>query len=290
MVANAALFFGLLSGFLAEGTDVAESMDFSDAKRNFFSAARHGLKAQFRWFDGSTQTAADLLLGRLIPFARDGLASSGIDAADIDHYLDIIKARVRSKQTGAAWMLNSLASMDSNATADVKERALTSAMLERQLGGKPVHTWELARSSTQVNWNESYRTVEQFMSRKLFTVRPDDLVDMAACLMDWEHIKHVPVEDDDGKLVGIVTHRALLRLLTRGKRPGHGDIAIADIMRADPITVAPQTRTLEAMRLMREKKVSCLPVVENGALVGIITERDLIEASVHLLERFLEED
>ena len=46
------------------------------------------------------------------------------------------------------------------------------------------------------------------------TVHPEDLVDLAASVMEWEHIRHVPVEDTDGRLVGLVSHRALLRLGT----------------------------------------------------------------------------
>ena len=45
------------------------------------------------------------------------------------------------------------------------------------------------------------------MSTDLFTVKPDDLIDLAASVMDWRHIRHVPVEDDEGHLVGLVTHR-----------------------------------------------------------------------------------
>ena len=67
------------------------------------------------------------------------------------------------------------------------------------------------------DWRESYRNVGQFMSTDLFTVRPDDIVDFAATLMDWRHVRHVPVEDDRGRLVGLVSHRALLRLVATGR-------------------------------------------------------------------------
>ena len=58
------------------------------------------------------------------------------------------------------------------------------------------------------------------MTTDLFTVNQDDVVDMVACVMDWKHIRHVPVEDDDRHLVGLVTHRSLLRLLTDSPASG----------------------------------------------------------------------
>ena len=62
---------------------------------------------------------------------------------------------------------------------------------------------------------------------------------------------------------------------------------LQDIMIESPRTVTPDTPTLEAMQLMREERVGCLPVCEDGRLVGIITQSDLIRVSAHLLEKFL---
>ena len=125
------------------------------------------------------------------------------------------------------------------------------------------------------------------MATDLFTVRPDDIVDFAASLMDWRHVRHVPVEDDEGRLVGLVSHRALLRLVAKGKLGGGQEVAVNDIMTTEPVTVTPETATVEAIRLMRESQLACLPVVENGKLVGLVTEHDLIVVSSHLLERYL---
>jgi CBS domain-containing protein len=58
-------------------------------------------------------------------------------------------------------------------------------------------------------------------------------------------------------------------------------------MRKDPITVTPQTRTLDAIETMRRHKVGCLPVVEDDRLVGIVTEHDFIEIATRLLEEEL---
>ncbi len=125
------------------------------------------------------------------------------------------------------------------------------------------------------------------MTTDLFTVRPDDIVDFAASLMEWKHLRHVPVEDDSGRLVGVVSHRALLRMVARGARNGEETVAVRDIMKSDPTTVTPDTMTLDAMNLMRDNRLGCLPVVKDGHLVGLVTERDLLEVANHLLHEHL---
>jgi CBS domain-containing protein len=126
------------------------------------------------------------------------------------------------------------------------------------------------------------------MTQDLFTARPDDIVDFAATLMDWRHVRHVPVEDDNGLLVGLVSHRALLRLVAQGRVGRDHKVLVAEIMNREPVTVTPDTRTVDAIRLMREKKLSCLPVVQENRLVGIVTEHDLIVVASRLLESYLD--
>ena len=124
------------------------------------------------------------------------------------------------------------------------------------------------------------------MSRDVFTVSPDDLIDLAASVMDWRHIRHVPVEDREGRLVGLVTHRGLLRNLCKGNREG-GLITVREVMIANPLTVVPSTSSLEAIEVMRCNRVGCLPVVEGDQLVGIVTSYDFLEATARLFEQHL---
>lgn len=184
-------------------------------------------------------------------------------------------------------MLKSLSSLDDFRPKEVRPRILTSTMLTRQKENNPVHDWPLIQSSEPDDWSQSYQEIGQFMSTDLFTVRPDDLVDLAASVMDWRHIRHVPVEDTEGRLVGLVSHRGLLRLLSRGanSRP---TITVSEIMKTDPITVTPSTPTLQALELMRQNRVGCLPVVEDGRLVGIVTSYDFLDASARLFKKHLE--
>ena len=288
-VANAAFYFGLMSAISAEHDDVSKVLEFDVAKDNFYAAARYGLQARFRWIGNQVKSADELILSELAPLARQGLAAHGIDAVDIDRYMGIIEERVRRGRTGARWMLDSLTALGEQGRPEERFRALTSSMLRRQRRGHPVHTWGLARFDENIDWRRSFRMVGQVMTRDLRTVHPDDIVDLAASLMDWERIRHLPVESEDGQLVGIVTHRTILRLFTSGKlKPGHAT-PIHEVMHPTPVTVEPSTSTLEAITLMRDHKVGCLPVVEDGRLVGIVTERDFIEISRKLLESTLQE-
>ena len=289
-VANAAFFSGLTLGLAREYGDVGRRLTFHDAKANFINAARLGLGARFNWFGGKTYDADSLIVNELLPLAREGLKAEGVDASDAERYLGTVEERVRSGQTGARWTLKSWAALGQKGTRDMRLRALAEAMFLREQSGEPVHRWAPMRREAPADWRESYRTVGQFMSTDLFTVRPDDLVDLAASVMHWRHVRHVPVEDDEGRLVGLLSHRNLLRLLSgRGTGPLKETVTVREIMKADPLTVTPQTPTLEAIDLMRAHSVGCLPVVEDGALVGIVTAHDFLAASARLFEERLRE-
>lgn len=283
-IANTAFFAGLMLALPHEYGDISKRMKFDDAKANFFTAARYGLIAQFNWIDGRSYPASSLILDHLLPLARQGLVNAGVNSSDIDKYVGIIDERVQSGQTGAQWMLKSLGATDSLAPKDSSYRMLTSTMLAQQKEGRPVHTWPIIKATEDADWSQSYQTVGQFMTTDLFTLRPDDLVDLAASVMDWRHIRHVPVEDDAGHLAGLVTHRALLRLLTRGAHQISAALTVREIMKADPVTVSSTTPTLEALEVMRSNKVGCLPVVDDGQLVGILTSYDFLDASARLFK------
>jgi CBS domain-containing protein/gamma-glutamyl:cysteine ligase YbdK (ATP-grasp superfamily) len=287
-IANTALFVGLMLALPEEYGDIAQRMDFDDAKANLFAAARYGLNSQLKWINGRSDSASSLILIDLLPLARQGLSSVNVDQRDIDKYLGIIEDRIRSGQTGAQWMLNSFSATEGPVLLDFRHRALTATMLQHQKKGRPVHTWTLMKATAETDWSESYQTVGQFMSTDLFTLRPDDLVDFAASVMDWRHIRHVPVENEEGKLVGLLTHRSLLRVLSLGLHKGSDEpLLVRDIMKTDPVTVSSATPTLEAIEVMRNNQAGCLPVVDNGQLVGIVTSFDFLDASARLFKEHL---
>jgi len=131
-IANAALLLGLLVALPQEFGDVCGRMSFDDAKTNFFSAARNGLRSQMTWIDGRYYPVRKLLIRELIPRAREGLRSINIAPDDIDRYLGILEERVRRGMTGSQWMLDSLAHMDPAAKMNIRMRTLTAAMKKYQ--------------------------------------------------------------------------------------------------------------------------------------------------------------
>jgi CBS domain-containing protein len=291
-IANAAFFFGLMTALPEEYGDVTRLMSFDEAKDNFFAAARHGLQAQFTWLNGQGLPASTLIRAHLLPLARAGLQQANLATEDINGYLDVIEARVEHDQNGALWALRSLAAMEGQGTRAQRYQALAAETLAQQQTNTPVHRWALARLSDSAgspSWSQNFQTVGQFMTTDLFTVRPDDLVDLVACVMDWKHVRHVPVEDDEGRLIGLVSHRDLLRLMAQGLSNQAADpIAVKAIMTRDPITVTPQTPTLAAIALMRQHKIGCLPVLEDDRLVGIVTAYDFLTLSAELIETHLQ--
>jgi len=287
-VANAAFWFGLLAGASREYGDIRARLDFDRVQENFLAAARLGLRARFGWLDRDDVPAEELVLGELLPLAREGLRVKGIDDADADRYLGVVEERVRTGRGGAQWQLDSLAGMRGEGLAAERLAALTAATAAAQRQGQPVHEWPLARLADAGGWEQHFTRVEQFMSTDLFTVGPEDVVDLVAAIMDWKNIHYVPVEDAHHRLLGLVTHRQLLRLLGQGaSAPGARPLPVSEVMKRELVTAPPGMSALEAMALMRERRVGCLPVVQEGRLTGIVTEHDFLRVAGQLLEHEL---
>lgn len=287
-VANGAFWFGLVSGLADRHEDIREVMAFDDAKANFVAAARLGLGAPFTWLEGEEMGARELILQRLLPLAREGLEAAGVDPQDIERYLGILQARVDGRQTGSAWLLRSLAGMRGRGTLEERLGALVAASAGRQRENRPVHGWPLARFEEAGTWRSSYLRVEQYMSTDLVTVNREEPVDLVASLMDWHHVRHVPVEDHEHRLVGLITRRSLLRFLASEEyRSSPRPIPIGHIMQRDLITMPPETPTLKAIALMKQHEISCLPVVRDGYLVGMVTDADFMVIAGELLEKQL---
>ena len=168
--------------------------------------------------------------------------------------------------------------------------ALVAATVERQRHARPVHEWGRAELNEAGSWKPSYLRVEQYMSTDLLTVNEDQAIDLVANLMDWPRIHHVPVEDNEHRLAGLVSHRPLLRFLASDEgRGADGPIPVSRVMVTDLVTAGPDTTTLEAIDLMREHRISCLPIVKEDRLIGIVTEHDFMRIAGTLLEEMLRE-
>lgn len=283
-IANAAFWLGLMSELTQTIEDLPARMDFDHAQANFYAAARDGLSARFTWLDNEEVIAQPFILDRLLPLAEKGLARAGTDPEDAKKYLEIVDRRVRSLHTGSRWALRSLAAMKSRGSPGERLAALVAATAARQQTGRPVVEWERARLD-EIHGRTGYNRVSQYMQTDVLTVQEDDPVELVADLISWERIRHVPVEDESGKLVGLVTSRAVLRHFAElAKGIKKGSVAVSEIMRRDLLTVTPDTLTVDAIALMRRQRVGCLPVVQDGHIVALVTEEDFMGIAAELLD------
>lgn len=133
--------------------------------------------------------------------------------------------------------------------------------------------------------------VRSLMSNKPRTIYADETADLAELLMSLGSIRHLPVVDREGKLVGVLSNRDVLRVSHGPARPELANplaarslIRVEEIMSPDVVTIGPETSAREAALIMRKNQFGCLPVVDQGALVGIVTESDFVELAASLLE------
>lgn len=133
--------------------------------------------------------------------------------------------------------------------------------------------------------------VERWMAKNVITVHPQEKIISAFELMREHGIRHLPVIEGD-ELRGLVTDRDIRLALipsplpTPDERVYHlGALTHVDeIMATDLITVAPNTTIEEAAKLMAKYKIGAVPVVEQGKLVGILTETDIIHVFIEMME------
>lgn len=313
-VANAAFWLGLMRELTATIEDLPSRMDFDHAQANFYNAARDGLSARFVWLDGEDVIAQPFVLDRLLPLAEAGLARAGVDDADAKRYLGIVDKRVRTLHTGSRWALRSLADMRAKGSPGDHHAALVAATIARQQTGRPVAEWERARLDEVPARRTGWAKVSQYMHTDLVIVHPDDPIELAADIMSWERIRHLPVEDEHGKLAGLITYRAVLKhfsklagsftessaalpvsrtdssatlvsdLVKAPSAPPPAHVVVADVMRRELVTVSPETSTLDAIALMRRHRIGCLPVVKEGRIVAMVFEEDFMDIAAELLE------
>jgi len=120
--------------------------------------------------------------------------------------------------------------------------------------------------------------VGDVMQTRVVTVAPFTTVPEALGLAQRRGIRHLPVVD--GGLVGIVSDRDLKRALGAG---GAEERRVDQIMTRAVVTVTPGAPVEEAARVMLEERISALPVVDGGRLVGIVTETDVVELFVRAM-------
>ncbi|TVQ77743.1 MAG: CBS domain-containing protein [Bradymonadales bacterium] len=128
--------------------------------------------------------------------------------------------------------------------------------------------------------------VRDLMTEKLVTLSVADQLRLWDENEAWRRLRHIPVVDSAGKLVGMVSHRDLMNktasALLRPNQRAHFEqgfsIPVVEAMRKDVVTISPDAGLIEAAHLMFDNEFGALPVVDiQGALLGIITEADFVE-------------
>jgi hypothetical protein len=135
-IANAAFYFGLAQNLCEHVLDHGLPLAFPVAKDNFYHAARHGLDSTIVWFDGSKHRTDHLMRTELLPRARKGLQTFGVNTSDIDDYLGVIRQRLANKQNGCSWQRR----FAQEHHRDFAE--MTRTYLKNQDSGKPVSEWQ----------------------------------------------------------------------------------------------------------------------------------------------------
>jgi len=127
--------------------------------------------------------------------------------------------------------------------------------------------------------------VRHWMSTDLVTIGKDASIQEAMALMKQESIRHLPVVDKQMNLVGWITDADLRGVLIASMLE---ELTLEDVMIRKPFTIRPEMPLEEAARILLDKRIGGLPIVENARLVGIVTVADILLAFITFLGLFTE--
>ena len=267
-IANFMFWIGLMKGMPEKYSLLSEEVPFQIAKDNFYRAARSSLFSVFNW-NGKEITAAKLILEELIPIARSGLRKIGIAESEIDENLGIIERRAILKVNGATWMLSNFRNLTACFGKGVAVQELTQALLYKQRSDRPVHEWADIDCEKVYDLSEGKTTVGRLMKTDLFTVNQEEPLSLVKAVMQWKKIRHLPVENDQGQLVGLVTRTNIENV--EGEL---SELRVKDFMVTDLITAEQNLSLNDAALLIKHHQVGCLPIIRNKKLTGILTDTD----------------
>ena len=137
--------------------------------------------------------------------------------------------------------------------------------------------------------NPKLLLVRDVMTKDVVTLDRNEKLVVADDVMRLGRIRHLPIVDEEGALAGIVSqrdlfHSGLLRALgfgTRAKDQALELLVLKEAMKTEVVTVTPDAPLREAAKLMLERKIGCLVVVEGRKIVGILTESDFVKLALH---------
>lgn len=271
-MANFALWLGLMQGMPEKYKDFHRRVSFRSAKDNFMRAARIGINAMMDWF-GEAVSPVRLFEKELLLAAREGLSRSGINDQDADRLLGVVEQRIHKRQTGARWQIRNFRKLQDRFGSAVALTELTKMMYEHQQTEQPVHEWP------DMEWGSTYIfdcercPVGKMMITDVYTVREEEPLCLVKSIMEWKNIRHLPVENAEGDLTGLVTATNLSEFENSGE--GWEQQPIKNFMVRELLTVA-EDAPLDTMKdLMIQHGVGSVLVVHGRKLTGIVTKTDV---------------
>lgn len=270
-ISNFAFWIGLMNAIPSNWHEEILTLDFKDVKFNFLNAARAGIDSSFVWM-GKAISADRLLLDELIPLAYEGLQACGIDEFDISKYLQVIIDRIRIRQTGSKWIINSYRQNKRKYKSRVARQELVAEMIHHQRNNTPVSEWPIQHDEALMLselTDIAKITAGHIMSSNIYAVAEDTSLSLIEEIMKWKSIHHLPVENASGSLVGIITDGMLHR------QSSSDAIFAADIMETELISTDRDTSVLEIKQMMHDHSISCVPITRSSQLVGIVTLEDI---------------
>jgi CBS domain-containing membrane protein len=134
--------------------------------------------------------------------------------------------------------------------------------------------------------------ISELMTSPVYSLRETDTLQSARVLMDQKRIRHVPITSGSNIFRGLITNRDVLAntishladIDQATQNEIDAGIPLQEIMRTDVHTISPEDSVKDAANILYNHKYGCLPVVDNGKLVGIVTEADFLQLTIQLLE------
>ena len=156
---------------------------------------------------------------------------------------------------------------------NIAQQEIVAQMIDYQKQNVPVHTWDKQVSSYMldiIDNKEIEYNAGHFMSTNIYTVQEDSSLDLVKAIFDWKNIHHLPVENAEGKLSGIITD-GLVKIESEENKNAYAE----DIMNRAVISVNQNTRIEDVVNILLHNNLSGVPVVRDEKLVGIITRNDI---------------
>ncbi len=134
--------------------------------------------------------------------------------------------------------------------------------------------------------------IRDLMTTPVYSLRETDTLQNARVLMEQKRIRHVPIIGADNRFLGLITHRDVLantvshlaNIDPATQAEIDAGIPLQEIMRTDVRSLSPDEPVREAAHILYHHKYGCLPIVDGGRLVGIVTEADFLQLTIQLLD------